>query len=97
MIPSPVTRVRVDTQIPPMLMRSTLFHPAQDKGHRLHEMLVSSAVEHIFNENAMHAKDNGKQSSGKGKQSKSWSMSDGKGKNKESKEKSKPRKLVIRS
>ena len=73
------------------------LHPAQDRGHRLHEMLVSSAVEHIFNENAMHAKDNGKQSSGKGKQSKSWSMSDGKGKNKESKEKSKPRKLVIRS
>ena len=26
------------------------------KGHRVHEMVVSCAVEHIFNETAMHAK-----------------------------------------
>ena len=42
--------------IPWMLMRSILCHPAQEKGHRLHEMVVSSAVEHNFNGIAMHAK-----------------------------------------
>ena len=52
-------------------------------------MVVSSAVEHIFNGTAMHAKANGKPSSGKGKQSKSWSKSEDKGKNQERKGKSK--------
>ena len=55
-IPSRVTRDRVDTLIPWMLMRSTLSHPAKEKGHRVRVMGVSSAVVHIFNETAMHAK-----------------------------------------
>ena len=46
-IPSRVTRDRVDTQIPLMLMRSTLSlsRVAKEKGHRVHETVVSSAVE----------------------------------------------------
>ena len=40
-------------------------------------MGVLSAVEHIFNETAMHARAQASnQSSGKGKQSKSWSKSE---------------------
>ena len=70
-------------------MRSTLSHLAKEKGHRVHVMGVSSAVEHIFNVTAMHAKATGKQSSGKGKQSTSWSKSEGKGKSKERKGKHK--------
>ena len=35
------------------------------KGHRVREMGVLSAVEHMFSETAMHAKSTGKQSSGK--------------------------------
>ena len=46
-------------------------------------MVVSSAVEHMFNETAMHAKLNSKQSSGNGKQSRSWSKNDGKVKSEE--------------
>ena len=56
MIPSRVTRVPVDTQIPWMLMRSILFRLALEKGHRVRVMGVLSAVEHIFNETAMHAR-----------------------------------------
>ena len=37
-------------------MRSILCHSVEEKGHRVHEMVVSSAVEHIFNETAMHAR-----------------------------------------
>ena len=36
-------------------MRSILCHPAKEKGRRVHETVVSSVVEHIFNETAMHA------------------------------------------
>ena len=56
MIPSQVTQDLEDTLIPLMLVRSTLFHPAQEKGHRVHEMVVSSPVELTFNETATHAK-----------------------------------------
>ena len=56
MIPSRVTRVLVDTQIPRMLMRSTLSRLAKEKGHRVRVMGVKNAVEHIFNESAMHAR-----------------------------------------
>ena len=56
MIPSRVTRDRVDTQIPWMLMRSTLSRLAKEKGHRFRVMGVLSAVGHIFNETAMHAR-----------------------------------------
>ena len=44
-------------------MRSSLCHPLKEKGHRVHDKIVSSAVQQIFNETAMNArKDNGKQS-----------------------------------
>ena len=59
-------------------MRPILFHLAKEMGHIVHEMVVSSAAEHILNETAM----NDKQSSGKGKRSTSWSKSDCKGKSK---------------
>ena len=36
-------------------MRSILCHPAKVKGRRVHETVVSSVVEHIFYETAMHA------------------------------------------
>ena len=73
MIASRVTRVRVDTQIPWMLMLSTLSLLAKEKGRR----------------DGNARKGTGKQSSGKGKQSKSWSKSEGEGKSKENKLKSK--------
>ena len=44
-----------------------------------------SALEHIFNETALHARTQASKSSGKGKQSKSGSKSEGKGKSKENK------------
>ena len=57
MIPSRVTRVPVDIQIPWMLMQSTLSLVWQgEKGHQVRAMGVLSAVVHIFNEIAMHAK-----------------------------------------
>ena len=37
-------------------MRSTLSLPPKEKDHRVRAMGVVSAVEHIFNETAMHAK-----------------------------------------
>ena len=43
-------------QIPWMLMRPTLSRLAKEKSHRVHAMGVLSAVEHIFNETAMHAR-----------------------------------------
>ena len=39
-----------------MLMRSTFSRLAKEKGHRVRVMGVLSAVEHIFNETAMHAR-----------------------------------------
>ena len=51
-----MTRILVDTEIPRMLMRSILSRLAREKGHRVRVMGVSSAVEHIFNETAMHAR-----------------------------------------
>ena len=55
-IPSRVTRVLVDTRIPWMLMPSTLSRRPKEKDHPVRAMGVLSAVEHIFNEIAMHAK-----------------------------------------
>ena len=55
-MPSRVTRVLVDTQIPWMLMRSNHSRLAKEKGHRVRVMGVLSAVAHIFNETTMHAK-----------------------------------------
>ena len=50
-------RVLVDTQIPLMLMRSILSRLAKEKGHRVARVMgVLSAVEHIFDETAMHAR-----------------------------------------
>ena len=90
----------VDTQIPWMLMRSTLSRLAEEKGHRIRVMGVSSAVEHIFNETAMHARAH-KQSSGKGKQSNSWSNGEpsfsGKSKSKENKKNSKRKSRATKS
>ena len=37
-------------------MRSILSSLAKEKGHRVHEMVVASAVEHIVNNTAMQAK-----------------------------------------
>ena len=84
--PSRMTRVLGDTQVPWMLMRSILALLAREKvvGDR-----CFSAVQHMFNEIAMHTRHAGKHSTGKGKQSKSWSKSEGKGKSKENKGKSK--------
>ena len=56
MIPSRVTRDRVDTLIPWMMMRSTPSHLAKENGHRVLVIGVSSAVEHISHETAMHAR-----------------------------------------
>ena len=39
-----------------MLTQSVLLHLAREKGHRVHEMDVPSAVEHIFNETVMQAR-----------------------------------------
>ena len=87
-IPSQVTQDLEDTLIPWMLMRSNSLSFGKGKCHRVHEMVVSSAVEKIQRD-CDARKGNGKQSSGKGQQSNSWSKSDGKGKSKESKGKSK--------
>ena len=42
--------------IPWVLMLSILCHPVKETGHRVHEIVVSSAVEHTFNVTEMHAK-----------------------------------------
>ena len=39
-----------------MMMRSIPGDPAEEKGHRVHATVVSSAVELIFNVIAMHTK-----------------------------------------
>ena len=52
MIPSRVTLALVDIQISWMLMRSILSRLAKEKGH----IESTSAVEHFFNETAMHAR-----------------------------------------
>ena len=85
----PVTRVRVDIQIPWILMRSILSRLAREKGHRVHVMGVFKCSGAHFQRDCDARKNKGKQSSGKGKQSKSWSKSEGKGKSKENKGKSK--------
>ena len=85
MIPSRVTRDRVDTQIPWMLIRSTLSRLAKEKGHRVRVMGVFQCGGAHFQRDCNARKSTGKRSSGKGKQSKSWSKSEGKGKSKESK------------
>ena len=89
MIPSRMTRVRVDTQNLWMLMRSTLPCLAQEKGHRVRVMGVFQCGGAHFQRDCNARKSTGKQSSGKDKQSKSWSKSEGKGKSKENKGKSK--------
>ena len=53
MIPSQVTKDLEDTLIPWMLMRSIFDHPAKAMGHRVREMVVSSAVELIIKETAL--------------------------------------------
>ena len=64
-----------------------LTHVAKDQGHRVHEIVVSSAVELIFEEAAISTSSfhvtprNGNDK--KGEQSKSWPKSAGKGKSKE--------------
>ena len=89
MIPSRVTRVRVDTQIPWMLMRSTSLSSGKGKGSSspLDGCLKCGGAH--FQRDCNARKSTGKQSSGKGKQSKSWSKSEGKGMSKENKENSK--------
>ena len=37
-------------------MRPSLFHPPKEKGHRVHEMVVSNAAELTFNEIAIDTK-----------------------------------------
>ena len=70
-----------DNLIPWMLMRSLLFHPAKEKGHRVHEMVCFKCGGAHCHRNLCNARiGNGMQSSGNGKQNKSWSMSDGKAK-----------------
>ena len=44
-------------------VNSILCHPVNENGHRVHDMVVSSAVEYSINVTAMHAKASGKQSS----------------------------------
>ena len=56
MIPSRVTLALVDIQISWMLMRSILSRLAKEKGHRVRVMGALSAMEHIFNGTAMHAR-----------------------------------------
>ena len=56
MIPSQVTQDLEDTLMPWMSMRPSLFHPPKEKGHRVHEMVVSSAAELTFNEIAIDTK-----------------------------------------
>ena len=77
-----------------MLMRSILCRLAKEKGHRVRVMGVLSAVEHIFNETAMHTKAMGSNRVAKANiASHAWSKSEpslsGKGKSKENKGKSK--------
>ena len=79
---SRVTRDRLDTE-PKDVDAVNFSLLAEDKGHRIRAVGVLSAVEHTFNETAMHAKSTGKQSSGRSKQSMSWSKSEGKGKSEE--------------
>ena len=52
-VPSRVTRVCGNTQ---RLERSTLSRQSKEKGHPFRVLGVVSAMEHIFNETAMHAK-----------------------------------------
>ena len=76
-----------------MLMRSTLSRLPKEKDHRVRVMGVLSAVVHIFNETAMHARAQASNRMAKVKQSKSWSKSEpsfsDKGKSKENNGKSK--------
>ena len=58
---------------------------ASGKGHRVQEMVVSSAVELIFKETSMFTQPTRRGNGKKGKQSKSWSKSACKGKSKEGK------------
>ena len=53
MVPCQATQDLEDTLNPWMLTRSILLHPAQEKGDRVHETVVSNAVELTFNEIAM--------------------------------------------
>ena len=88
MIPSRVTRVRVDTQIPWMLMRSTLSLSrlvCQRKGSSSPRGGCFKCCGAHFQRDCNARKSTSKQSFGKGKQSKSWSKSEGKGKREENK------------
>ena len=83
------TGASVDTQIPWLLMRSTLFRLAKEKGHRVRVMGVLKFGGAHFQRDCNVRKSTGKQSSGKSKQRKSWSKSEGKGKSEENKRNSK--------
>ena len=69
-MPSPVTRGLEDTLNPRMLTRSIHFCLAKEKGHRVHEIDVSSAVVLIFNETTLHAMATASNRLAEGKQSK---------------------------
>ena len=85
MIPCRVTRVLVDTQIPRMLMRSTLSRLAKGQGSASPRDGCFKCGGAHFQRDCDARKNTGKQSSGKGKQSKPWFKSEGKGKSKENK------------
>ena len=92
-IPSRVTRVRVDTRIPWMLMWTTLsLSSGKGKGSSSPRDGCFECGGAHFQRDCNARKSTGKQSSGKGKQSKSWFKSEpsfsGKGKSKENKRKS---------
>ena len=88
MIPSHATQDLEDTLTPWTLMRSILFHPAKEKGHCV-EMVVSSAVEHMFKETAVHANATASNHLAKANRASHGQRVEGKGKSKEIKEKSK--------
>ena len=66
---------------------NSLSRQAKGKGHRVRVMGVLSAVEHIFNETAMHAKAHASNRLTKANRASHESKSEGKGKSKENKRK----------
>ena len=74
---SPVTQGLEDTLNPWMLTRSIHFCPAKEKGHRVHEIEVSSAAVLIFNETTLHAMATAGNRLAEGEQSKTWFRNEG--------------------
>ena len=87
-MPSPGDTGLEDTLNPWMLTRSIHFCLAKEKGHRVHEVDVSSEVVLIFNETTLHAMATASNRLAKGKQSKSWFRNEGERKTGEDKGKS---------